>query len=810
MPSHRKLESALEQSEKLFRVLFDAIEDSVIVYEIHTDGSRGLIKDVNKAACRSLGYTREELLQMTVLDIDAPESKACNISPKTRYSDGSALFEAVNIAKDGTSIPVEINARKLEYNGKQMVLAISRDISARKHTEKLQKEYLKTLEQQVALRTAEIQNINQSLLVQVKERKAAERKAVKAEKDIKSLIDASNQSIFMIDLEGKVLYANTNLAKNIKTTTAELIGKNVYNFIPEDLARSRKKFLNQAAETGAPVHFNDIRDDKNLFHSIYPIFENGKVVKFAHYSEDLSKVLAEQKKAKLAIKDNEEQFRALFEENHSVMFILEPSSGKIIKTNKAAEKFYGYTQEELESKYIHQLNSLPVNEVKDLMKRAQKHKLNSFIFKHVVSGDKIRDVEVFSGPFVFKGETRLISIVHDITERIENEKKLSLAKEEAVMANKAKDEFIANISHEIRTPLNGIMGMLQLIQNSDSKYEKIDYIDIALQSSKNLLRVLDDVLDFSKVQSGNLDIIKEPFSIKRLMDECINLFEFQAKEQNIELSYNISNEAEGCYMGDEGRIRQILFNLIGNALKFTEHGKVVITVTTSESSTTGFKSLNFSVSDTGIGIPEDKIESIFDSFTQVDGSLSRKYKGAGLGLSIVKKLIGLMNGFINVESRIEHGTTIKFSLKLEIDKTNHKTSENRDKYFTDVPALKILLVEDELVNRMMASKILEKMGHQIFCAENGQECLNMLEKETIDLILMDIQMPVLDGIQATKTIRTSHRYKNYHSTPIIALSAHATALDKRNAKDAGVDEYISKPFEWDVLARTLGKFACGA
>lgn len=1093
MKEPEELRSALKQSENRFQMLFDSIEDSVIMFEVLPDGRRGLIKDVNKATCSRLGYTKKELQKMTVVDIDAPESEACKISPKTRYSDGSALFEAVHQAKDGTSIPVEVNAKKFEYEGQTMVLAIARDLSSRKEAEKIREKYLKRLEAEVSVRTAEIQGINNSLKRQIKDRKKAELKAVTAAKDIKGLIDASHQSIFMIDIDGNVIYVNKTIASNLGTTSENLIGKNIYNFIPPELAESRRKQMQGVCETQTPVQFKDSKNGKQMFHTIYPILENDEVVRVAIYTEDISEILhkeieleqsrhiqsvlfeilshsqssntledllesiheimlkelqaenffvalideekellkfeycidktlsecptiydinnasskrisllpihknkiihltkneikkqiesgeievsgvipevwlgvplrvrgnaigvlviqdydiiakytkqdlqlfaacsdqialaierkkfdrisksardifnnipsglciyqfsepdslklvdanpsaeaavalnlqknkgkeideiwpgakdykyfkkflspvtsgasfvsgeinftnknlkgcfkvhsfhlpgrklgvafediTEQKCAENTIQENEEQYRALFEDNHSVMLIIDPLNGKILDVNKAALNFYGLSKKDLQSKFIHELNTLPLNEVAENMSKAKKENRGSFIFQHNTAGGKIRDVEVFSGPYKFKGETRLISIIHDITERLKSEKALSEAKESAIHANKAKDEFLANISHEIRTPLNGIMGMLQLLQNSHMESEQRGNVEVALQSSRNLLRVLDDILDFSKIEVGTLDILEEPFNLQGLMDECLELFNIQAVEKEVDLSYTIHPDAQGSYIGDEGRIRQVLFNLLGNSIKFTDLGSVKLEVLTPSSTQTKSKKLHFSVKDTGVGIPEDKIESIFESFTQVDGSLRRKYKGAGLGLSIVKRLIGLMNGTIEVTSRLGEGTTIDFSIPLETTDTADKTEKMNAENSAATSPLKIMLVEDELVNRLMARKILEKMGHNIVCAKNGEECLQLLEKENVDVILMDIQMPVLDGLETARRIRTFKKYENFNSTPIIALSAHATTKNIKTAIKIGMNGYISKPFEWALLEKTL-------
>ncbi len=511
----------------------------------------------------------------------------------------------------------------------------------------------------------------------------------------------------------------------------------------------------------------------------------------------------ERKRYDAAIRESEEQYRALFENNHSVMLIIDPETGKILDTNKAASDFYGYSCNELKAKTIFQLNALPRAEVIANMAKAHQANLTSFIFQHRCKGGEVVDVEVFSGPFNHNGKTLLISIIHDITKRLKNEKELSAAKESAILANKTKDEFLANISHEIRTPLNGVMGMLQVMGATKLNQEHRHCINVALQSSRNLLRVLDDILDLSKVEMGTLDLFEDRFSLNKLLMESVNLFKLQASEKEVELSYSILPKVESYYLGDEGRIRQILFNLIGNSIKFTDQGAIKVDVRTNQATYQGKCSISFTVSDTGIGIPEDFQERIFDSFTQVDGSLSRRYKGAGLGLAIVKRLIELMGGTIQIESTPNIGTSIHFTISLKIAKPPTDNQNTQPDTTGKTPKLHVLLVEDEPVNRMMARKLLERMGHKVSCAVNGAECLEILNKDVFDTILMDIQMPIMDGLEATRTIRTSNNFIQIRDIPIIALSAHANKESRYSALEAGVNGYLCKPFEMKDLEKII-------
>ncbi|CCH48309.1 response regulator [Pseudodesulfovibrio piezophilus] len=386
------------------------------------------------------------------------------------------------------------------------------------------------------------------------------------------------------------------------------------------------------------------------------------------------------------------------------------------------------------------------------------------------------------------------------------EEDLLAARISAEAANRAKDEFLANISHEVRTPLNGVMGMLQLLNDTQLDKEQLSFLSTALQSSKNLMRVLNDLLDFIKIGAGKLELLEEVFDLEDLITQSINLFQLQAKEKGLSMTYHIDTNVLGTYTGDVGRLRQVIFNLLGNAIKFTPSGSIKIEVYGLQSKEEEKARLFFAIEDTGVGIPDDKIEYIFDAFTQVDGSLSREYQGTGLGLPIVQKLVNLMEGTCVLESEVGVGTTLLFCVQLKRGGTLLPLYTVK-KHQSVSASLRILLVEDEKVNRLMAHRILEKMGHSVECAENGFQCLEKLSESAFDVVLMDIQMPGLDGLGATRAIRTDPNYAHCNTIPIIALSAHAAENDRQTALRAGVDVYLVKPFDKDELEEVLAGFA---
>ena len=400
---------------------------------------------------------------------------------------------------------------------------------------------------------------------------------------------------------------------------------------------------------------------------------------------------------------------------------------------------------------------------------------------------------------------KLAVAFEDVTEREHVQQALIRAKEVAESANRAKSEFLANISHEVRTPLNGIMGMLQLAMQSEAPPELAEYIRTALASSRNLLRVLNDVLDFTKMDAGKMELLEREFDLDELLAQIMNFFKVMAQDKKIGLTL-LAPSRLGRFVGDEGRLRQILFNLMGNALKFTEAGNVTLEAWP-VGEQAGKTRILFTVQDKGIGIPTDKLNYVFESFTQVDGTYSRRYQGTGLGLPIVKRLVTLMGGHISVERMEGAGTTIFFVLPLlAAQPLKRPASPQPELPVTDVGPLNILLVEDDIVNMTMAKRMLEKMGHCVMCARNGLEALDHLHAPGVDLVLMDIQMPGMDGIEATKIIRTDPVFNLYTHVPIIALTAHAMAGDEEKFLSGGMDAYLSKPFDHARMKELLHRF----
>lgn len=401
-----------------------------------------------------------------------------------------------------------------------------------------------------------------------------------------------------------------------------------------------------------------------------------------------------------------------------------------------------------------------------------------------------------------------LGIVEDNTSRKKYEEALVSAKDTAESASSIKSDFLANMSHEVRTPLNGILGMLQLIQTTGVNEEQANYVNIAIKSGMRLTRLLNDILDLSRVESDKLILAENQFSLKGIFSFIKERYAAECEEKGVALILMIDEGTPDEVVGDETRIRQILVNLVSNAVKFTKTGNITVNINAEDISCYGAVNIIISVKDTGIGIADDMLNQIFEPFRQGENSYRRTFQGAGLGLTLVKHLVNLMNGSIQIDSTPGRGTSIECAITVKLPE-NHAiilkpvTNEKLNKRGN---LCTILIAEDERINRLALKKILEKSGYRILEAENGIEALKILETETPDCILMDIQMPEMDGIEATKYIRDKQKFGVKSLIPIIALTAYTMPEDREKICAAGLDDYISKPVNMDYLIKSISKF----
>lgn len=416
----------------------------------------------------------------------------------------------------------------------------------------------------------------------------------------------------------------------------------------------------------------------------------------------------------------------------------------------------------------------------------------------------------------------IYSIGRDITQRIKVEEELRKAKIVAEEANMAKSSFLANMSHEIRTPINGIMGMTDLTLMTELTDEQKDYLNMVKISSNHLLDIVNDILDISKIEAGKFKLDPVSFNLEETIQKIVKNFSALAYKKSIELIYFVDPYfSENKIIGDPLRLNQILMNLMSNAVKFTEKGTVIICAKKTVVAPDKIK-VQFSISDTGIGIPKDKMDKLFKTFSQVDDSYTKKYGGTGLGLAISEQLIKMMNGSIWVKSKEGEGSCFYFTAEftsenpdledyIENDilycKNHYDINENENiaVYGLDAYEKTILIVDDNEINQKFISSILDKRGFNYISAFDGNEALEILKNVKVDLILMDIQMPSLNGLDATKIIRFEEKNTGRH-IPIIAMTAYAMLGDSTKFLISGMDDYISKPIDFKALYDLLDKY----
>jgi PAS domain S-box-containing protein len=493
-------------------------------------------------------------------------------------------------------------------------------------------------------------------------------------------------------------------------------------------------------------------------------------------------------------------YKAVVEDGSDIIFVVD-FDGNILYHNNSTHEILGYRSNSLLGKNIMQFilmddrNTFEI-EFKASQKKTYNHKVE---FRFLCKDKTYRYLEFNSINLRNKEKINgLILDCRDITQRKKDA-------EELLRLQKAKEQFLANISHEVRTPINGIAGMATLLSIEQNPEERQTYLNAIKHSAENLKVIINDILDIAAIQSGKLKFEKVPFNLSDLLPSTVNTFKFQAREKKLTLEFTIDEKSNRMLVGDPVRLNQILINLLGNAIKFTHHGSIWLNCSLlREDKNTSW--VQFSVKDTGVGIPAEKLETIFESFSQADTSVTRKYGGSGLGLTIVKQLVEMQNGSISVESKENVGSVFTITIPYLHGKASLLTKKmpaasDKDIFSYSMQNLSVLLVEDNDINRLYAQSVLRRWNCKTDTAENGLVAIERIKSKRYDVVLMDIQMPVMDGYETTKAIRMMPSPLN--TVPIVALTANATRTDVDKCLAAGMNDYLAKPFTPEDLFHKL-------
>lgn len=614
--------------------------------------------------------------------------------------------------------------------------------------------------------------------------------------------DLSVDMLCIATLEGCFKELNANFHKTLGYSVEELKQESFWNFIhPDDLQLMKAEIQRLKKDSvkikNLKIRFRSKNDDYKLLRWDATLDTENNLL----YA--LAKDISEEIKIKKALEYSEKSHRNFFENSQGLMFTHD-LQGNLLSVNKAVASLIGYSREELIKM---NLSDITIGSEEDIWENYLKVMKEKGVFgglmqvKHKNGDFMTWKFENILGKDV-EGREYVIGNALNLTERVLIESELKKAKDLALESLHSKDVFLANMSHEIRTPLNAIIGFSDLLSETQLDEEQVKYAETISIASKNLLYLVNDILDFSKIESKKMELEKRPFNIRKTIENIVSLNAGVAKDKGLKILTSIDSELGDIVIGDVARLTQILVNLISNAIKFTPKGFVELKVYVLASDE-NMETIKFSVKDTGIGISEDRIDKVFERFTQAENSTTREYGGTGLGLSIVKMLVELQQGALSLSSKLGEGSEFTFILTYPKGKEDEKKSELREIKISKenhlLKGVRVLLAEDNEMNQILAVKFLEKNGASVILAENGIQAIEKVKSNNFDCIIMDLQMPKMDGFETTRIIRNELKV----SVPILACTAHSLVGEKNKSLEIGMNDYITKPFSEVTLINTI-------
>ncbi|MCX8021814.1 MAG: response regulator [Syntrophorhabdaceae bacterium] len=632
---------------------------------------------------------------------------------------------------------------------------------------------------------------------------------IRAKQEWEQTFDSLPELIAILDTQQKIVRVNKTMANKLGMKPQELIGKECCIFFQHDhetlpISCPHLMLLQDGNPHKVELYIEPLKAIYEI--TALPFYDkSGQLIGSIHIASDVT----ERREAEEKIRKSEEKYRNIFE-NAIVGFFQSTPEGRFLSVNPAFAKMHGFDSPE---EMIRSISNIA--EEQYVNPEDRKRLINSYREKGYVENFEIelfrkdrrkiwvsinsRAVYDKDGNVLFYEGTAV-----DITERKAAEERLKKAKEDAEVANRTKSEFLAGISHEIRTPMNAIIGMAELLLETPLSAEQQKYVTILRDAGENLLRLINDLLDLSKAEEGKIELESIDFDLTTVIESVFDVVKGPASKKNLELWYRVAPDVPTLLVGDPARLRQVLLNLVGNSVKFTERGEVTLEVRVGERPENREEVvLSFIVKDTGIGIPEDKLDTIFEKFTQVDSSTTRKYGGTGLGLTITKKIIKLMGGDIRVKSKIGEGTTMSFYARFGLKKGKREEYAKLDT--PSLKGIKALIIDDNSTNRIILGEMLSPLGISYIEEKDGIEAIGTLERHAMsgspfNLVLLDYQMPHTDGLQVAELIKKNDTIKE---VPIIMLTSGQLEGGIKKAQEAGISHLIEKPVKKGELKEAI-------